>query len=346
MQKIDFYSHNFFIASIRLIAIISMSFAVVHDSVAEEINQVEICAQVLSTPFPEKDRPTIVEKQALKGCDSDKLYYGYEKAGDSVNARKCAYIEMGPPDISEGPFNSTHMLMMIYANGEGVKRNLDLALRLACEDKAGTAPAEYEGRITHLSQMRHQKRQDAFDYCSDITSGMWMGHCSYRQAAREEAKRNLQFANLNAYWTASDKQAFQTMQITWKNYLKAREGEVDQSGTARGAMVVEDRKVLEQKFTVTLADFEKGSFPRYAESDFVKVDKELNLIYKQVQSAKRDGSMGTVTNEDIKLSQRAWLKYRDAWLIFARQKYPSVTEAAWKTWLTSERTAQLKDDNP
>ena len=110
MRRTYFDLQNWFFTAFCFIMIIALPLSGFNISVAEELNQAKICAQVLTMPFPVNDRPSSTETQELKGCDSDKLYYGYEKAGDPVKARKCAYLEMGPPENSDGPVNSMRML--------------------------------------------------------------------------------------------------------------------------------------------------------------------------------------------------------------------------------------------
>jgi uncharacterized protein YecT (DUF1311 family) len=51
---------------------------------------------------------------------------------------------------------------------------------------------------------------------------------------------------------------------------------------------------------------------------------------------------GTVTPNGVKLAQRAWLRYRDAWVKFGVVKYPAVSTDSWKTWLTQQRIPLLQ----
>ncbi|MBV2208460.1 MAG: hypothetical protein KUL77_02720 [Thermomonas sp.] len=52
----------------------------------------------------------------------------------------------------------------------------------------------------------------------------------------------------------------------------------------------------------------------------------------------------TVTRAGIRETQRAWLKYRDAWLTFADARY--WDKQAIVTWLTRQRTDQLVGFQP
>src|SRR5438132_323567 len=104
---------------------------------------VDVCKQVEKTPFPEGDKPTEKEKLSLGDCDTEALYYGIGLKADPVAARKCAFTQLGG-DL-DTVFGGTAILMVIYANGKGVKQNFDLAIELACQ--IGGAPAEIDGRV-------------------------------------------------------------------------------------------------------------------------------------------------------------------------------------------------------
>ena len=58
--------------------------------------------------------------------------------------RQCAYLEH-TSRADAGGFSGNTMLMIIYANGVGAERNLDLATTLAC--RLDGAPAEEDGRL-------------------------------------------------------------------------------------------------------------------------------------------------------------------------------------------------------
>lgn len=308
---------------------------------SREQNAEKICTQALTIPFPSKDKPLASEIQELKGCDSYNLYYGFDKPSEPIKARKCAYLEKEHPNAMWG---GAPVLMMVYANGKGIERNLGLALRLACEHKEDSTPAEYLGRIEHLDQIRKEKIiGEPFDFCDDVTSGFSQGECALKQSLFDNVIRTKRLEKLIAKWTDSDRQAYKILLTAWRNYLKFREGEIDQSGTARTAMLVENYDAMESDFLESLLKFEQGVFPRFTESEFAKADQELNQVYKKIQENDSSDDMGTVTRADVKKAQRTWLKFRDAWVIFAKQKYPTVDEVAWKTWLTKVRTKLLQD---
>ena len=47
---------------------------------------------------------------------------------------------------------------------------------------------------------------------------------------------------------------------------------------------------------------------------------------------------GTVTIDQIKLTQLAWLKYRDAWVEFGKIRYSKISSNSIAAWFTKKRT--------
>lgn len=301
-----------------------------------------VCDEYERTPVPAAELPTAQERAALTSCDSEELYFGFDKPADPAMARKCAYLER-EKHAAESVFSGSALLTMIYANGNGAVRNFDLALKFACE--VDGAPAENEGRIDHLSKLKsdHWAGND-FHFCDDITSGYMMGECTYLQEQFDKAARNRQFAKVIAGWSPVNKAALAELQTTAKVYFDASaHNEVDLTGTARGMFQVEAKAALDKKFLEAVQKFERGELPKFTTADFSKADAELNVVYTTIQSQKeRPGMAGSITPEGVKTAQRAWLKYREAWVKFGKVKYPNITAESWRTWLTRERIKALR----
>ena len=112
----------------------------------EAIPWLTICALARAAPLP----PDITAEPTRPQdpvCASWRPYYGIGTAVDFIAARQCAIAERGliypqrSPNIAvEGPgaqigeeIDGSVMLAMLYANGQGVPRNILLAQRFACE---------------------------------------------------------------------------------------------------------------------------------------------------------------------------------------------------------------------
>lgn len=285
-------------------------------------------------------------------CDTQALYYGEDGKGlnaDPVAARQCAYRERGTGKAIEeqaNNFGGSGVLMMVYANGHGVKRNFPLAKRFACE--YGGAPAEVEGRLAHIDDIAGGKTRDPIDLCDDITSGMMMGVCARRDADSAQSARERRWTALEASWTPPQRAALAALRKAAKDYFDnvARE-ETDMSGTARGALATDAYETLDVALLADVERFERRERPAKVPGDFARDDKTLNSVYRKIlaalETAKKsdDFAYGTVTPDGIRTTQRSWLRYRDAWVAFAAVRYPATPKEVWLAWLSEARTKAL-----
>lgn len=298
------------------------------------------CAALGKLAYPAADRPSAAQQAALKTCDAPALYYGMRQPRDLVKARHCAFT----PDTTDDVFGKkAGVLMMLYANGQGVQRNLQLARKAACA--AGGAPAELSGRLTHLAEMAPGKSAagQAIDFCDDVTSGLMMGYCASLGSAQGDVKREKELAALAARFTPQQQAAFSRLLNSMSRFVDARGGkEVDVSGTARGAQIAEEEDAQKDAFLAALRAFESGKLPRFSAAQDAAIDRELNTVYQQLRRMPPPQAT-TVTMADVQATQRNWLVYRDAWVEFGKLRYPAVPAHAWRAHFTQQRTAMLKD---
>lgn len=298
------------------------------------------CSQHENIPFPVDDKPSAENVSSLTNCSSYELYYGINQKSDPVKARLCAFDEVDK-QREDGPFSGNAMLMTIYANGIGAKRNLPLAIKLAC--KVGGAPAEIEYRITHLERLREQSWQGTdFSLCDDITSGLMQGYCAAHSEDFSKIKRNKELLEIQSKWSQAEIDSFASLRKAADKYFDSHpESEVDQSGTARTAMTIEERAALEKEFLEILTKLEQRKLKKFYRDKFVEANARLDILYMKTQS-NRQQEWGTVTKDGIKTTQRDWLKYRDAWVTFCKVKYPDTDVDSLRTLLTLLRVELLK----
>ena len=306
------------------------------------------CRKWTDVPIPQKDIAT-----APADCDAQALYYGNDGHGqgqDFVAARHCAYGSPGDGDslLDKGlVFGGSGILMMLYANGQGVARNIPLAKRFACEYEG--APAETEGRLHHLDSIADGKDREPLDICDDITSGMMMGFCSFRDAQFARYIRNQRWTALQAGWTPAQRSMLAALRNAADAYFDSASGnEVDMSGTGRGMFATEAYEALDIAFLEDVERFEKGDRPSEKPGDFAPADKALNAAYRQVRATLdagkgKDGfgEYGTIDGDGVRETQRLWLPYRDAWVAFATARYQDTAADTWRAWLTRTRTKAL-----
>ncbi len=297
------------------------------------------CKKVTISDFPVVDLPNKAERANLKQEKSYKYYYGIGTKIDYIKARQQAFVEI-EKDTSETLIGGYDVLMMLYANGFGVERNLDLSIRIACAN-LWSAPAEREGRIQHLMDMKKGTSKGTFDICDDITSGLMDGICHGIQSELADVQRNVGTASITEKWTRSEKDAFDSLRkIADLFFDESSMYEVDQSGTSRAAFVSEQSDDLQDQFFGQIKKADQCSLEKYSNTDFNKADHALNAVYAKI----KDNTIkvyGAVTKEGVRKTQRSWILYRDAWAWFGVIKCPESTEFWWKTMITKERTIQL-----
>ena len=307
------------------------------------------CEEYLKTPLP-KEAVHVPTPNKWPSCASYKLYSGIETHVDYTAARKCAWSERLATRVGFEPrytvgsvFGGAAMLTQIYANGTEIERNIPLALRFTCE--AEGAPGEIGGRIKFLEALRDDpaKKSDRFDFCDATTSGFMMGFCAAYGSELEEQKRKQQLGVLSQNWTVPQLIAFRSVVQAEEAYAKAHgTGEVDLSGSARAMYEIEEEDGVRDNFLEALKALEKGTLPK-SSGLAVESDKMLNLEYKKAiaDAEAHKNDYGAVQPEGIRGAERAWLKYRDAWVEFAKIRYPSVSKSAWLQLLSDDRVLVL-----
>jgi uncharacterized protein YecT (DUF1311 family) len=305
------------------------------------------CKQYLQTPLPAESVAVPVPTQ-WPDCNSYKLYSGIRTKVDFAAARQCAWSErlaqradLEPKYSVASVFGGSAMLTTIYANGEGVERNISLALRFACE--GGWAPKEFSYRIDHLEKIRNTPK-DHFVFCDDITSGFMQGFCAAYGSEIADEKRTESLNQIMSRFTLAQKTAFAALQKSQEAYAQAHAaGEIDTSGTARAMYQIDAEDTLRDDFLEALRTFEAGKYPKASAQDFQDADARLNSEYRKVMTdaEQHKSDYGAVQPDRIRNAERAWLKYRDSWMAFVKLRYPTVSDQAWLLLLTKDRVSIL-----
>jgi hypothetical protein len=284
----------------------------------------------------------------LASCDETALYYGLGEKPNYTTALQCGWYQRAHPQHTRGNmFYGPGVLAMLYANGRGVSRNFDLAIRFACENE-WTAEAEFAYRIGHLEHLRETRSQGAaFDLCDDITSGLSDGACTSIRTRTSDAVRARKIALILRGLSPSANRAFLSLEAAEAAFEKARvDGEVDLSGTSRGAFALAEQAVLRDQFLINLRRFRTGDIPATPPSGLSLLDRDLNETYQQIQhSPASKWEFGTVKPEGIRDTQRKWVLLVDAWTSFARTAYPNLSTTSVRAQLIRLRLRQLRSLN-
>ena len=298
---------------------------------------VALCETSRTVGFPSTDKPSKAERASVRGTESRMHYYGIGIPVDYVKARHAAFVELEKHDPRL--FGNEVILMMLYANGFGTGKNIDLAIKLAC--KNWHAPMERDGRVAHLNALRSTAGDTPFDLCDDITSGFMEGACAGLAEERANVRRERDLVELTARWSVAELDALRRLRGVADAFWNARSGyEVDLSGTDRSAAIIAEDAAGRAAFLAALQRFEQGKVPEGSADAYRDADDRLNRTYKAALSTDFTGT--TLRAEDIRATERAWLVYRNEWIAFGAVRYPAVRAEAWNTWLSTARAEQLE----
>jgi uncharacterized protein YecT (DUF1311 family) len=309
-----------------------------------------ICEPHLKTPLP-TEAAEIPTPTVWPECVSYRLEAGIGVKVDYAAARKCAWAErlataagLEPRYTLASVLGGSALLSMLYANGEGVERNIPLAFRFVCE--AGGAPFDVEALLDELKD-REKHSEDArgkFSFCDQTGSGFMQGFCAGLDAEAQDLARASELHALSSRWSAQQQTAFDVLVQAQQTYAQAHaKGEINIAGTSRAAEAFAADQELRNNFLAAVRSFEKGNQPQGSISDFSRADAGLNRIYRMalLHAESKKSEYGAVQPDGIREAERSWLKYRDAWIAFARLRYPTVGADAWLTLLTTDRIAVL-----
>lgn len=299
-----------------------------------EKNWKQVCALASATPFVATSGTP--EDTNLQGCDAEKAYYGFDTAPDPAAALRCALYQREHPKETAGEvLSGPGILSMLYSNGMAVPRDVNQAIRFACEMEHA-ADAEMEFRIGHLEKLRTgQTETTNFDLCDDATSGVMMGVCESVQQRFADYKRKQDLDAITAAWPESVRQAFPALQEAEDRFVEARSlYEVDRSGSGRAAFELEEQGRLRDQFLIDLRRFGSGDIP-----DPAPLDQKLETVLQKALSLP---PLGTIDAQGIRKTEAAWTALRDRWLEFARIAYPSLSPERIQAQLTRLRIHQLE----
>ncbi len=239
-------------------------------------------------------------------------------------------------------------LMMLYANGFGVKKDINSAILQACF--VGGAPAEIKGRLAHLNTLNSNtkiSKVKVFDICDDITSGMMMGECAYHEDKQKDKKRIDELSKLTTNWPVNQKEAFANLIKIHRKFAEARSlNEIDLSGSGRAAFQIWEQSSELDSFLMNFKNFEAKKLPDFSEEEYLNLDKKLNDHYKVILhllDLKKEGNFNQFNKSEVIKTEKLWLNYRDEFVKLGQLRYPDSKAYIWNAASTKHRVIQLKD---
>lgn len=319
------------------------------EDVGEEVDKNEAwyqeCLRVKEVQPPKGEMQSEQLIGELAKCEADDMYY--DAKADSATSNE-AWAKVRACAFHKG---DNTVLMMLYANGFGVKVNPDLAIKYACSGPS--EPEEMAGEVKDMMELKASGggRGKIIDQCDYAGNTISASNCASMGERQKDRARNRRLDETSRRLSPNQKEEFDKLRKSAAEFASAHgsdEYEANESGTMRGQLAIEATSQENEQFLDDVEQCEKGVFPVYTQAQFTQLDKQLNQIYREIMrssdaQAGQIGVYGVVSKTRMRETQRVWLQFRDAWVAFGHARYPSVPTYAWQALLTERRIKQLKD---
>lgn len=143
--------------------------------------------------------------------------------------------------------------------------------------------------------------------------------------------RDRYYRSLRRSMTVEQKAAFDALLAARKAYIETHADEVDKGGTIHTIRMMQSQNILEDLFRVEVVHFERKKWPSLSKQQIDGADGLLQRQYaatlQKLKTQQREEGDGAVTVKQLVGVQAVWLRYRDAWVAFARMRYPDAVDA-------------------
>ena len=271
-------------------------------------------------------------KEGVEDCALD--YYEAKASGDFKTAVACAQRAQ-----------QAETLAMLYANGRGVARDLDRAIRAACEYR--DVSAERDGMLRALLAMKDDDSRDEFDFCKYATSGHSAYRCTMYIADAASISDESALAAARAKWSAATAREWSRLEPIAEAYFDAEATASTYGarfGTAYPSLFESALSDLRHAFATMVVAADAFSPTAVKDAGRLgELDRELNVQYSKSLHSIEDADEKAA----IKAAERAWIPYRDAVAAFfevelAGRFAPKAVTQAMLARLTSERLERLR----
>ena len=309
------------------------------------------CSAYASIPLPAEAEKVVVPKTPPV-CASYRSYRGIKRRVDYSEARTCAWQERlaQKADLGQNQqepiawvVGGSLILADIYFNGAGVKRNIPLAMHFACESDEGMARLA----LPYIAKLNGSPgTHGPFEFCDYGATTFTMTFCSLYASEIEDDRRSRYYSALKSSMNVEQQAAFEKLLAARSAYIEAHALEVDQGGTIRAVRTIGSQSILKDLFHTELIHFEHRKWPTLSGNQITMADALLDREYmKKLQQlrthTKESINEGAVTADHVSSVEETWEKYRDAWVAFARLRYPAAVTAI-RAEITLDRYRLLK----
>lgn len=332
------------VLSLEILARCALASAAVPQNATDELPAQ--CSAYASVPLP-AEAESIPTPNTAPDCASYRSYRGIGRPVNYPEARACAWRERLAQEAQLGQnqkepdawvVGGSLILADIYFNGAGVKRNIPLAMRFACEAEEGMAMLA----LPEIEKLNNSlPAHGPFEFCDYAATTFTMNFCSGYASEIETNRRDRYYETLKSQMNPAQREAFDKLIAAENAYVEAHASEVDQGGTIRGMRTIGSMNILHRLFRAEIGQLERKQWPVASSSQVKTADGLLHDEYEtkvqQLRShTKEEIDEGAVTADHLANVEQLWEKYRDAWTTFARLRYPEA-EARIRAEITIDR---------
>lgn len=295
------------------------------------------CAAYASVPLP-AEADNVAVPNEYPACASYRSYRGIGRPVSYSAARACAWQErlaqkaglrQNPKESTAWVVGGSLILADIYFNGAGVKRDVPLAMRFACEFEEGAAMSALPD-IENLNGAR--PAHGPFEFCDYAQTTFTMNFCNGYASEIADDRRSRYYGSLKSSMSAEQQGAFEKLVAAQNAYVEAHGSEVDQGGTIRAIRTIGSEEILDDLFHTELVQFERKEWPVLSDEQIRGAEASLQLQYgktlRELRSRKKeDVYEGAVTAGELTSVEKIWESYREAWVAFSRLRYPEKVDA-------------------
>jgi uncharacterized protein YecT (DUF1311 family) len=334
-------------AGLLLIALLlsapSAVFAQDEEKVPSEAEAQAICARFAKYKPGAEARATDQDRKAFSDKSADCTGYVYD-TGEGTNrdkGRRCCLVH--------GDCNRE--LGVIFANGWDVPRDYDAATYFLCHAGDEMAPFEQWLMLEHVEKMRKAPQPEDLDFCEYVTSGYGMSWCAQLDLARSSVDWEHRIAALRPSLNAAAQKSLAELQKAADTFVGANgEAEAAESlgGTIYSSEVLGSQASGNEAFVANLERFGRQRADAATQETLNKADAALNTAYKAAMAREELSEGNHTLSESLRAAQRAWIRYRDAWIAFYRLRWkdaapPDALDREITAALTEQRTAELRE---
>jgi uncharacterized protein YecT (DUF1311 family) len=206
------------------------------------------------------------------------------------------------------------------------------------------APAQVPQSFNPDDEKACERAIGPFPDDGSITDRSWGYECSESDINAEKAEIEV-LSRVEARKSKAENVAFTALLSGFERYeilqLKLFEKGCG-GGVGCGAIATQEEAQTNYEFLNMLKGFKTSGFPSYSAKDLAEADATLNKHYQEAlkSSAEDPCPYGAEEKElcvpqiEIRTMERAWIRYRDAWVAFGAIKWPQVPTESLRTYLT------------